>query len=194
MVRRFNKAEFHHGENTKTLRLGQKPTNSWSLQNIRIVNLQKVFRFVHFLGSFPSKRTKMFFQKKHMHSSTQISHYFYTQVLFLMKIQKFKSDCQDFDFLLFLEIKSDSNQYLGKIRFFFENGRSRDDQLITSGMSKVMVEAFSYTKMSLYGQQIDQYHLLISFLAIALPINLCFMIVRENWVFKINNLWCRLKF
>ena len=115
-----------------------------------------------------------------MHSSTQISRYFYTQVLFFMQIQNLESDCQDFDFLLFLEIKSDSNQYLGKIRFLSENGRSRDDQLITSGMSKVMVEAFSYTKMSLYGYQSDPYHLVISFLTISLPINLCFMIFREN--------------
>ena len=64
--------------------------------------------------------------------------------------------------------------------FFSENDRSRDDQLIVSGISNVMVEALSYTKMSLYGYQIDPYNLLISFLAIFLPINLCFMIFRES--------------
>ena len=32
------------------------------------------------------------------------------QALFLMEIQNFKSDCKDFAFLLFLGIKSDSNQ------------------------------------------------------------------------------------
>ena len=63
------------------------------------------------------------------------------QALFLMQMQNLKSDCQDFDFLLLLGIKSESNKYLGKKKFFSENDRSRADQLITSGMSKVMVEA-----------------------------------------------------
>ena len=33
------------------------------------------------------------------------------QALFLMQIQNFKSDFRDFDFLLFLGIKSESNLY-----------------------------------------------------------------------------------
>ena len=33
------------------------------------------------------------------------------QALFLMQIQNFKSDFRDFDFLLFLGIKSESNHY-----------------------------------------------------------------------------------
>ena len=32
--------------------------------------------------------------------------------------------------------------------FFSENDRSRDDQLITSGISKVMVETLAYKKMN----------------------------------------------
>ena len=42
-----------------------------------IVYIQKIFRFVHFCGSFPIKTNENVFLKNkhlHMHSSTQISH------------------------------------------------------------------------------------------------------------------------
>ena len=119
MVRSFNKAEFHHGENTRILILVQKPTNKWSLEYIRIVNIQKVFRLVHFWGSFPIKWTKIFFfcwknKHLHMHSSTQMSH----AGIILDADPEFKVRLPRL-WLFTLGIKSKSNQYLGKIRFFF---------------------------------------------------------------------------
>jgi len=72
----FNKAIFQQGKNTRILRLRQKLTNAWSLQDIMIVYIQKVFRFVHFWGSFPIKTNENVFWKNqhlHMHSSTQRS-------------------------------------------------------------------------------------------------------------------------
>ena len=48
----------------------------------------------------------------HMHSSTQISH---AGIIFHAD-QNLKCDFRDFDFLLFLGIKSESNQYLAIVK------------------------------------------------------------------------------
>jgi len=58
---------------------------------------------------FPSKRTKMFFAKISTYTCIKALK-FRIQVLFLMKIQNFKSDFRCFDVLLFLGIKSETNQ------------------------------------------------------------------------------------
>ena len=62
-----------------------------------------------FVEVFPSKRTKMFFEKISTYTCIQALKW-RMQALFLMQIQNLKSDFQDFDFLLFLSIKSESNQ------------------------------------------------------------------------------------
>ena len=64
---------------------------------------------------FPSKPTKMFFEKISTYTCIQALKC-RMQALFLMQIQNLKSDFQDFDFLLFLGIKSESNHNGDKFR------------------------------------------------------------------------------
>ena len=59
---------------------------------------------------FPSKRTKMFFGKISTYTCIQTLK-FRMQALFFMQIQNLKSDLRFFGFLLFLGIKSETNQY-----------------------------------------------------------------------------------
>ena len=64
-----------------------------------------------FVELFPSKRTKMFFGKISTYTCIQALKC-RMQALFLMKNQNLRLDFRDFDFLLFLGIKSESNQFI----------------------------------------------------------------------------------
>ena len=59
---------------------------------------------------FPSKRTKMYLGKMSTYTCIKALK-FCMKAIFLMQIQNSKSDFRGFDFLLFLGIKSESNQY-----------------------------------------------------------------------------------
>ena len=63
-----------------------------------------------FVEVFPSKRTKIFFVNIRTYTWIQALKC-RMQALFLMQIQNLKSDFRGIDFLLFLGIKSESNQY-----------------------------------------------------------------------------------
>ena len=60
---------------------------------------------------FPSKRTKMFFGKIRTYTCIQALK-FCMQALFFMQIKNLKSDFRFSDFLLFLGIKSETNQWI----------------------------------------------------------------------------------
>ena len=93
----------------------------------------------------------------------------------------------------FLHRVPDGLQYLGKIRNFFENDRSADDQLIPSGMSNTVVGHFCINKWVYMGVKMISIDSRVHLWPLPNLSTAAFMIFHENHIFK-NNLWCRLKF
>ena len=80
-------------------------SGTWGLPRFKKFSDSSIFEEV-----FPSKRTKMVFGKISSYKCIQTLK-FRMQALFLMQNQNLKSDFRFFDFLLFLGIKSETNQY-----------------------------------------------------------------------------------